>query len=252
MDGSNIELTEYHMLDQTERNIKQYGLTVIIIEATNYLPAFAYSIGLWKTYKHPEIICFGLTTKTLHTFINDVAEFVKKGEVITTHKSYDDFVNNADTKFISVDPSYLNNYFGTAINYYGSDQFPALQFVWTDRNNKFPWDDNFEEEFKYRQPLLDRNVNFKFREARNLGIFTTRQWLELGKPILRVIHDEDGDWQFLTGDQLPEDIKLVALEQMTVRDQTLNEVFDLDYGETADREFIGDKWTRRTTTGEDE
>ncbi len=232
------------MLDQTERNIKQYGLTVIIIEATNYLPAFAYSIGLWKTYKHPEIICFGLTTKTLHTFINDVAEFVKKGEVITTHKSYDDFVNNADTKFISVDPSYLNNYFGTAINYYGSDQFPALQFVWTDRNNKFPWDDNFEEEFKYRQPLLDRNVNFKFREARNLGIFTTRQWLELNKPILRVVHEEDGDWQFLTGDHLPEDITLVALEQMTLKDKTLNEIFDLDYGETADREFVGAKWTR--------
>ena len=233
--------------DQTEKNIKQYGLTVMIIEATNYLPAFAYSIGLWKTYGHPEIICFGLTTKTLHTLINNVAEFVKKGQVITTNRSYDEFVNNAYTMFVSVDRNYLNHYFGTAINYYGSDQFPALQFVWTDRNNKFPWEDNFEEEFKYRQPLLDRNVNFKFREARNLGIFTTRQWLELSKPILRVIHDEDGDWQFLTGDQLPEDIKLVALEQMTVRDQTLNEVFDLDYGETADREFIGDEWRRSST-----
>jgi Domain of unknown function (DUF4262) len=235
---------------QTERNIMQYGLTVIIIEATNYLPAFAYSIGLWKTFKHPEIICFGLTTKTLYTLINDVAEFVKQGNVITANKSYDDFVNNTDTRFVSVVPSYLRNYFGTAIDYYGFDQFPALQFVWTDRNNKFPWDDNFEEEFKYRQPLLDRNANFKFREARNLGIFTTRQWLELNKPILQVVHDEDGDWQFLTGDQLPDDVKLVALEQMTLKDSTLNEIFDLDFGETADRKFIGAAWTRRTTKEE--
>jgi hypothetical protein len=238
--------------DKTERLIKQFGLTVIIIEATDYLPAFAYSVGLWKTYKHPEIICFGLATKTLHKLINGVAELVKKGQVIKTTKSYDDFVNNADTRFIDVHPSYLKHYFGTAINYYGSDQFPALQFVWTDRNNKFPWDDNFEKEFEYRQPLLDRNANFKFRESKNLGIFTTKQWLELSKPILRVIHDEDGDWQFLTGDQLPEDIKLVALEQMTVRDQTLNEVFDLDYGESAERKSIDEKWTRRKINGEDE
>jgi len=73
--------------DTTESNIGKHGLTVIILEATDYLPAFAYSIGLWKTYKHPEIICFGLTTKNLHAFINDVAELVKNGQIITTNKT---------------------------------------------------------------------------------------------------------------------------------------------------------------------
>ncbi len=237
---------------QTESNIEKYGLTVIILEATEYLPAFAYSIGLWKTFKHPEIICFGLTTKNLHALINDVAELVKQGQIIATNKNYDEFFNNADTQFVNVDPSYFSNYFGTAINYYNSEKFPALQFVWTDRNNKFPWDTDYEEDFQYRQPLLDRNVDFKFREARNLGIFTTRQWIELDNPILRVVHDEDGDWQFLTGDQMPDDIKLVALEQMTLRDKTLNEIFDLDYGEEAEREFVGAEWTRAATQNEDE
>jgi len=146
----------------------------------------------------------------------------------------------------------LSNYFGTAINYYNSVNFPALQFVWTDRNNKFPWNADYEEEFKYRQPMLDRNIDFKFREAKNLGIFTTRQWLELDKSILRVIHEEDGDWQFLTGDQMPDDIKLVALEQMILKDKTLNEIFDLDYGEEAKREFVGAKWTRAATQTKDE
>ncbi|MES2648916.1 MAG: DUF4262 domain-containing protein [Bacteroidota bacterium] len=238
--------------DRTKSNIKKYGLTVIILEATDYLPAFAYSIGLWKTFKHPELICFGLTTKTLHTFINDAAELVKNGQIITPNKSYHNFFKNSDTKFINVDASYLSNYFGAAINYYNSDQFSALQFVWTDRNNHFPWDNDFEEEFKYRQPLLDRNVDFKFREPKNLGIFTTSQWIELDKPILRVVHDEDGDWQFLTGDQMQDDIKLVALEQMTLKDKSLNEIFDLDYGEEAEREFVGAEWTRTTKQDHDE
>lgn len=238
--------------NQTESDIEKYGLTVIILEATEYLPAFAYSVGLWKNFKHPEIICFGLTTKNLHALINDVAELVKQGRTITTNKNYDDFFDNSDTQFVNVDQSYFSYYFGAAINHYNTDQFPALQFVWTDRNNKFPWDDDFEEEFKYRQPLLDRNVDFKFREAKNLGIFTTRQWLELAKPILRVVHDKDGDWQFLTGDQMPDDIKLVALEQMTLKDKTLNEIFDLDYGEEAEREFVGAGWVRAITQTDDE
>ena len=43
---------------------------------------------------------------------------------------------------------------------------------------------------------------------------------------------------------MPEDIQVVALEQLILRDKTLNEVFNLGYGEAADRDAIGEKWTR--------
>lgn len=96
------------------------------------------------------------------------------------------------------------------------------------------------------------NAEFKFREPKNLTTFTTRQWLELRKPILRAIHEHDGDWQFLTGDQIPEDIRIVALEQLVLRDKTLNEVFDLDYGEAANRDSIGGHWTRSKVANEEQ
>jgi hypothetical protein len=238
--------------EKTKSDIEQFGLSVIIIEATDYLPSFAYSIGLWQKYHHPELIIFGLQIQTLHSIINDVAEFVKNGEVIQTGKTYDNIFENSKTEFINVDKRNLSDYFGTAIDFYNSKDFPALQLVWTDRNDKFPWQTDFEEDFLYKQPLLDRNADFKFREAKNLGIFTTRQWLELGKPILRVVHDIDGDWQFLTSDQMPEDVKLVALEQIVIKDITLNEVFDLEYGEEAEREIVGGQWTRKIVEYEDE
>lgn len=238
--------------EQTKSDIEKFGLSVIIIEATDYLPSFAYSIGLWQKFKHPELICFGLQTQTLHTIINDVAELVKNGEVIQTGKTYDNIFENCKAEFLSVDRRNLSDYFGTAIDYYNSIDFPAIQLVWTDRNNKFPWETNFEEVFIYEQPLLDRNADFKYREPKNLGVFTTRQWLELDNPILRVIHDTEGDWQFLTGDQMPDDIKLVALEQMVIKDITLNEVFDLEYGEEAEREFIGGQWIRNDVEYEEE
>ena len=63
--------------------LKKYGLSVIMIEATDYLPSFVYSIGPWEKFKHPEIVSIGLTTKTLHGIINNAADLVKGGEIIS-------------------------------------------------------------------------------------------------------------------------------------------------------------------------
>jgi hypothetical protein len=232
------------LLIQIKTNIDKYGLQVIIVSDSNYSPSFAYSIGLFETYNQPEIICFGLPQKLVHEVINDFAELIKNGETIRTYTNYDNIFKNSRAVFLPVDDRSIGDYFGAALNYYDKTKFPAVQLVWTDRNDKFPWEKDFEEKFLHDQPLLDRNSDFKFREAKNLAVFTTRQWLTLDKPILRVVHDTDGDWQFLTGDQMPDDIRLVTLEEVVSRDKTLNEVFDLDYGYSMDRDFIGGKWTK--------
>ncbi|ABQ05929.1 DUF4262 domain-containing protein [Flavobacterium johnsoniae] len=241
------------LIRDTKINIEKYGLQVILIEATDYLPSFAYSIGLWKEYNHPEIICFGLSTSLLHTIINDVAEIIKKNETIVEGKNYTNIFKNSRAEFLKVHPNNILDYFGTAINFYEREDIPALQLVWTDRSNKFPWEENFEEEFLYRQPLLDRNSDFKFREPKNLTTFTTRQWLQEGKTIVKVIHDNDGDWQFLTDDEIStENIIIVALEQLILKDKTLNELFDLEYGEEAQRKLIGDEWVRNNSEYNDD
>jgi hypothetical protein len=240
------------LLEQTKLNITKFGLQVIMVTSTNYSPSFAYSIGLTKSFSHPEIICFGLSNNLAHEIINDVAEIVKKGEIIESGKIYSEIFKDSRATFLEVDKKNIPDYFGAGLNYYGNEKFNAFQLIWTDRNDKFPWEEYFEEEFLYKQPLLDRNTDFKFNEPKNLTTFTTRQWLEDHKPILRVVHDNDGDWQFLTGDQMPEDIKIVALEELIKRDDTLNEVFDLEYGEEAERDVVGGQWKRNKIEYEDE
>jgi hypothetical protein len=241
--------------DRTENKIVNevnvHGWSVIVIEATEYLPSFAYTIGLWEKFGHPEIIAFGLTVKTLHEVLNIAGENIKNGKKYNINTHYPDFFSLGDSQLVLVDFRYIADYFNYAVWFNKGIEFHALQIVWTDRNNKYPWQVGFEEEFVYRQPLLDRNADFKFREAKNLAVFTTRQWLEQNKPILHVVHDEEGDWQFLTGDQMPEDGKLVALEQILLRDKSLNDVFNLDYGEQAARERIGGKWERSRSVLED-
>lgn len=144
--------------ERTNSNIEKYGLSVVMIERTDYLPSFAYSIGLWKKFGHPELISFGLTTKTLHEIINLAADIVKSGQKLETGKVYTDFFETGKSEFVSVDKRNVGDYFGYAIDFYNTADFPALQLIWTDRNDKFPWDSGFEEEFIYKQPLLDRNA----------------------------------------------------------------------------------------------
>jgi hypothetical protein len=146
--------------------------------------------------------------------------------------------------FLNVDAKSIGDYFGTAIEYYQGKKFPALQLIWTDRADAFPWEPGFEEEFLFKQPLLDRNADFKYFEPGNLAVYTTRQWQEQQKPILQVVHDPDGDWQFLTGDETDEDARVVNLDQIIRSDLTLNDVFDLDYGEMAERAHVGAPWNR--------
>lgn len=231
---------------KTNKNIEKFGWEVILVKGTKYFPSFGYTIGLSKNYNHPEIICFGLSIETLHAVLNDAGELVKSGQKIEIGKDYLDFFENSKSQFLMVDQSSLNDYFGTAFEYYGNTKFSALQLVWTDTKNKLPWETDFEAKYKFKQPLLDRNMDFKFNEEKNVAIFTTKQFLELNEPILYVVHNKNGDWQFLTGGVISaKNAKIMSIEEIVKRDLTLNEIFDLDYGESAKRDKIGGQWKRK-------
>lgn len=230
--------------DRLDSSIASVGWHVIGVKSTACQPSFVHTIGLWQNFNHPEVICFGLPLETMHLILNDIAELIKQGEAIQLNKPYQDFLEDYLTVFIAVDPLNIKDYFGAALAHYPDLTIPAVQFVWPDKSHRFPWDENFEPDFKRLQPLLDRNADFKFMEDKNLAVFTTRQWLEEGAPIIEVYHDEEGDWQFITEDWEEEDIRTVALEEIVKRDASINDLFNLDYGESAYREDHTSSWHR--------
>ncbi len=124
-------------------NIEKYGCHLSLIEADNYLPAFVYSIGLFKSYKHPEIICFGLKTDVMGSIINNVKDSIKEGEIFEPYKLYTRFLQDYDIQFIPVDKKFYPNYLGYAGWFYGDFDFPVLQLIWPDKEHKFPWDEGF-------------------------------------------------------------------------------------------------------------
>ncbi|RWY55903.1 DUF4262 domain-containing protein [Mucilaginibacter gilvus] len=175
-----------------EANIEKYGCHLVLIERGDYLPAFVYSIGLHQNFNHPEIICFDLKSELMSGMINHACDLIKQGEKLVPGKSYSDFLEGHNIQFLPVDKEFYPDYLGYANWYYGNDfNFPALQMVYPDLQGFFPWENSFDSDWKFRQPLLDRNTDFKFKEERNVCVYTTKQALE-GDPILYAYHNTDG------------------------------------------------------------
>lgn len=224
-------------------NIEKYGCHVIMVSG-DHLPGSVYSIGLYEKFGHPEIICFGMDLNMMASLTNEVCEWIKESNTIEPYIPYDDYLENADVKFIPVDKVFYDDYLNFGINYYEGTNFPVLQMVWPDKENKFPWDEGFYQPWKFQQPLLDRDIDFKFYEERNLGVYTTKEVVK-GDPILYVYHDNDGDWQFHTTDD-PDfnDAIIVSLKEIIKLDSSLNELYDLKPGWSAFRANKNDKWKR--------
>jgi hypothetical protein len=145
-------------------------------------------------------------------------------------------------QFIAVHKEHYPHYVGYAGWFNQGWDFPLMQLVWPDKQHLYPWQEGFNPYWQFKQPLLDRNTDFKFYEKRNLAVFTTKHVLE-GNPILFVYHDENGDWQFHSeADPQEEDLKLVALEQITKRDPSVNNIYYLPFGGKAWRASIDAPW----------
>jgi len=232
-------------------NIEHFGCHLVLIEADNYLPGFVYSIGLFKRFGHPEIICFGLKTEVMAAIINHACSLIEKGETIEANKRYSGFLEGYDIQFLQVSDEYYPQYFGYGGWFYDMTfDFPVLQLVWPDKEHRFPWEEGFNPDWKFRQPLLDRDTDFWFYEERNLGVYTTKQAFE-GEPILYVYHNNDGDWQFHTSlEPHIEDARLVCLEEITTLDSSTNELYRLQYGWRAWRESDQAEWQFEEYPGE--
>jgi hypothetical protein len=227
-------------------DVKEYGFHIGLIGEDDYLPGFAYTIGLYQTYRHPEIICFGLKPNVLGVILNHAGDLIKGDTSLAAGRLYAGFLEGYQVQFLPVREEHYPDYLGYAGWFYQGWEFPVLQLLWPDKGQLFPWEPGFNPNWKFKQPLLDRNVDFRFYEDGNLGVYTTKHFLE-GSSILFVYHNEDGDWQFHTEDNpQPEDGIVVCLEDITRRDPSVNEGYYLPYGGIAWRESPVDPWQVET------
>lgn len=129
------------VMQQIQARLLDPGWIVIAVGGNEAEPSFAYTIGLWQNYRHPEIIVKALTLRLAHVFLNQLGERVKAGAVIAL-ETRDDSVANYPAIFRQVKET-NSRYFGLAQQTYGNAPLEAIQLVWSDKQGKFPWELEF-------------------------------------------------------------------------------------------------------------
>jgi hypothetical protein len=133
---------------------------------------WAYSLGLWRGFGHPEIAIFGWAPRRWG-LVNVVAELVSAGVVLRPGSRVDDVLLGGAVEVRRIDGSWFDLLFGDR----ESPEF--LQVVWPDQDGRYPWE----------RPALRAGAATKDSEA---GDFQPRLWLP-------VADHPPGPWTRLVG-----------------------------------------------------
>src|SRR5437016_1622877 len=62
--------------------LEKWGWFVTKVGAGQGEPAFAYSMGLYENFHHPEIVLFGLDLEVMHRLINNAGSQIRDGRLL--------------------------------------------------------------------------------------------------------------------------------------------------------------------------
>jgi hypothetical protein len=143
-------MTDAHL----EPIIERHGWAVLQVESPDETrPNWAYSIGLMKSFGHPEVIAFGLPSHVLEGVINGIGEAVRVGKRFTDGSMSGDVIEGYSCAFREAATAAVQHYMGAAVRYYGR-VMPALHCIWPDKQGRFPWQTGTSPEYRRLQPML--------------------------------------------------------------------------------------------------
>ena len=134
--------------------IEEHGWRVVLIPEDEEGPGFAYSVGLFRTFGHPEIILLGLDLDLMHGLIDNMGEDVRNGASFTPGRRVEDVLEGYPVEFREVSRRRYRDYLGYAGWFYGDEDFPVVQCVWPDMEGRFPDDPDAPDSLREAQPLL--------------------------------------------------------------------------------------------------
>jgi hypothetical protein len=131
------------MEDIIRHNVAEHACHVMVVEGDGDAQRFAYSIGLTRTHKHPELVCFGLREEVLHWIINEISDRMASGEQFKDGDRVAGLIEGYDCVLKRMQRGTYRQYLGYALWFYQGDEFEALQIVWPDMQGRYPWDPGY-------------------------------------------------------------------------------------------------------------
>lgn len=245
------------VLARVRADVAEHGWHVIkVFSDGDTGPPFAYTIGLWTTFRHPEVVIFGLNDDLdfMHRVLNGIGARIARGERFAHGDRKGKLLPGYLCPFARFPKCAYAEHLGRAIQYHRGTRFGALQCIWPDPKKRLPWDAKVMPPVLRRQPVFTRpdagpgDRAWPFPEPHSRWVFTTRQVVEQKQPIrFAGRFRENGEWQFVcdTTEQ-PEDLVLATLGWALDHDPALARLAKLRPGECAARTGSGKPWKRGT------
>lgn len=254
-------------------NVARYGWHVVHAPECDAAPGWSCTVGLYHSYRHPEIIVTGLKPELAIFLLNACGQRVRGGSALLHGQRQAGLLQNVECELRTADPFWVQELMHIARWLYGTWDFPVLQCVHPDLENHFPWEPDYDARFRGRQPLLytgadwtpveqrllnawqhpDDGPAWMFPVSRFTGVETSALVRDGKEPVVYVSHDEDGRWQFHgTSDSGQQVAVAVCFHHLTDQDCSLHELAGLPPGWCAWRETPDQSWAREPLPPEEE
>lgn len=121
------------------------------------MPGFAFTIGLFHSYDHPEFIIFGLPWEVAHEVLHLTVQGLKGGSIRDLSLPTDELLEGYPCVFVQVPETEYHEHVGYCRCYYEGNSFPLYQIVWPSNNGIYPWNADASEAFRSAQPVLGQS-----------------------------------------------------------------------------------------------
>lgn len=140
---------------KAKADIQKFGWHILMVKGDG-TPGFMYTVGLWQSYKKPEILLFAPAEDPsgLQGTFAGIVKRVIQGEALKSGVVISKAFKNHDGAVQNVLPSWFPSFLGTAGAVYGNFDFPAVQLYWPDQRGLFPWQSGFDPDLFRFQPIL--------------------------------------------------------------------------------------------------
>lgn len=135
-------------------DIATYGWHCVNILTEGELPAYSFTVGLFQSYGHPELIIFGLKSEIAHQILATAADAAKANTPLDLTQPTEALLDNYLCCFVRVPLTEYHDHVGYCRWYYQGDGFPLYQVVWPSRSGVFPWHPEATSEFRAIQPVI--------------------------------------------------------------------------------------------------
>ncbi len=121
-------------------NIRQFGWHCNAVGSTDEGPGFAYTVGVFESYSHAELITFGLPPQDAHRMFSKIIELAKEGRLTVEDRESGLHAIGEAWRFLPLSRNQVEDVALSTLWYYDEDDSPIWQVVWPDADGRFPWE----------------------------------------------------------------------------------------------------------------